>query len=122
MQVNIHRAYLGTVAAEAAGIAHVYIFAIAAQEWRYHRANGAGIGSGVGVAPNVFIHRAGIEAGAAADTGKRFALGYLAHKVGAAIVQQYHIHFFRAVFFIFFARAGDYGIVIGKPLPGAKRR
>ncbi|MNF13687.1 hypothetical protein D3C80_2156210 [compost metagenome] len=59
---------------------------------------------------DIFIYRAGIQAGAAADAVH--TLPYLfTQQVGTSVVQQDHIHLFRAILFIGRLRSKKQGII-----------
>ena len=60
-------------------------------------ADGAGVDRSVGVATGLAIDRAGVHAGRAANALQRLPLLGLGENRGAAIVQQHHVEFLRAV-------------------------
>lgn len=70
------------------------------------------------MAADIFINRTGIQAGAAADAIKALSGFCVFQYVGTAVVHQYHIHFFRTVYFVFLARATEDGIVYRYLLTG----
>ncbi len=66
---------------------------------RNDRPDWAAIGSAISMAANILIHRAGIQTGPAPDTIEAFSCFLIGQDIGTSIVQQYHIHLFRAIRF-----------------------
>src|SRR5215217_4437945 len=85
---------------------------------RDHRTDGPAVSSAISMTADIFINRAGIQTRTAADTIKPFADFRFYIQIGAAIVQQDHIHFFRSVCFPWLAWAAENSIVNGYILPG----
>ncbi|MNS38756.1 hypothetical protein D3C72_710140 [compost metagenome] len=99
MDVDLNRAYFSTVTAQRRGKAQVAVFLHTGQVWRDYRAYWSAIGSTISMTTDIFIYRAGIQAGAAADAVH--TLPYLfTQQVSTSVVQQDHIHFFRTIHFI----------------------
>src|SRR5689334_18038695 len=96
------------------------VFINASEMWGYHAANRAAVSSTVGMTANIFIYRAGIQAGAASDAIQGFPRFWISQQIGAAIIQQNYIHFFRPIRFAGLPRTCNNGVIRSHFLPGSK--
>ena len=93
----------------------------AAQVGGDYGSDGARIGGSVGMATDVLVHRAGIETGSASNAIQGLALLFFGEQFRAPVVDQNHVHGFRAVRFTGLAVTGQNAVVHRDPLAGAKR-
>jgi hypothetical protein len=120
VDVDLERAYLGTIAAKAGGIAEMLELLHALDMRRDHGADGAAVRSAISMTANILVHRAGVETGAAANAVHAFAY-FFTQKVCAAVVEQYHVHLVGSVGLSLPAGAGEYASVYGNMLTGTVR-
>src|SRR5438046_7551629 len=84
-----------------------------------HGTDGAGIGGAVSMAAYVPVNGTDVQASAAANTMERVALFRIGEKFSAAIVQEHHMVFIRAVRFSGLPRPAIHGVVTGDGLAGS---
>ena len=115
--VDLDRACLAAGAAQRAGARQVLGGVQAGEQRCQHGADGAGIHPAVGVAADVLVDRADVEAGAAAQAIKRLAV-VAAEDIRAPVVHDDHVQFLGAVEVVRPPRSGNHGDVAGYLLAG----
>src|SRR5579864_4640223 len=98
VQINTHRADAGAGAAEGRCVRKVLELR-AAQMRSKHAADRTTVNRSVSMAADVAIDRAGIEAGATADTVQHLPLLGVGQQPAAAVIDQHYMEFFGPVGF-----------------------
>src|SRR5690606_11267677 len=73
----------------------------------------------VSVSSDILVDGAGVQTVAAADAVKPLALILAGQQITAAVVHQYHVHFFGTVHFVGLPGAAEYRIIHRNVLSGA---
>src|SRR5262249_2816633 len=117
--VDFDGADFGAGSAEAGGVWKPGIAGDAVVLRRDDGSDGAGVGARVVMAANFAVDGAGVEAGSAPDAVQGFALFGIGEELGAAVVHEDYVKFFRAVGFPGAAGSGEEGCVDGEELSRA---
>ena len=120
MKIDLDGAGLGAGAAKRGSIREMLPVLQPAQMRRDHRADRTLISRSVGVAADVAVDGADIQARAAADTMKGIALLGVREQVRSLVVQQHQMEFLRPVGFARLARAAIERVVARQRLSGAR--
>ena len=122
MQIDLDGTDFGAVAAKGRSVTEVLPFVHLLEMWCDHTADRSAVGRAIGVASDILVDRAGIEACTTTNTVETFPGYRIGQYVGASVIKQDHIHLFRTVCFSWLTGTTDDGIVHGHFLTGSVSR